>query len=419
MSPRALRHASERPPASPKVGVLRGVRIVELGAYISAAYCARLLAEQGAEVIKVEPPGGGDPARRHGPFPDNVPDVERSGLFLFLNTGKLGVTLDVATPSGASLVLELVRRADVLVHNYLPQDLERLGLTFERLRQVNPTLVLTSVTTFGQEGPYSRYKTYAINAAAAGGAAHRIGKPERYPITTPYERIDYWGGMNGAAATMLALLVRRKFGRGQHVDIAAAEAVNTFGNGVDTVNYVDTGSITRRHGIRTPIQYPYTVLPCKDGYFAMIIGNDNHWQRWLELMGNPEWAQNPRYQDRVAMGHDYPEEVDELVKPFLARHTKKELWAMCRERKIPWHAVQTVAEVLEWEQFKARGYWQRVADGRGVKWTLPGPQLRLVKTPAGPLEPAPTLGEHTVHVFGGLLGVPAEELVSLRRTGVI
>ncbi|MEE9286320.1 MAG: CoA transferase [Dehalococcoidia bacterium] len=419
MSPSALRYRSESAPSPSKGRVLSGLRVLELGSYISAAYCARLLAEQGAQVIKIEQPGAGDLARRHGPFPDNVPDCERSGLFLFLNTSKLGVTLDVATPTGADLILELVRHADVVVHNYLPQDLERLGFTYERLRRVNPTLVLTSVTAFGQEGPYSRHKAYAINAAAGGGAAHRIGKPDRYPIATPYERIDYWGGMNGAAATMLALLVRRRSGLGQHVDIAATEALNTFGNGNDTVNYVDTGAITRRHGIRTPIWYPYTVLPCKDGYFAMIIAHDHHWQRWLELMGNPEWAQNPRYQDRPAMGHDYPEEVDELVKPFLARHTKQELWAMCRERKIPWHAVQTIDEVLEWEQFKARDYWQRVADGRGAEWRLPGPQLRLVGTPAGPMGPAPTLGQHNTEVFGQLLGIPPRELASLRRTGVI
>ncbi len=399
--------------------VLRNLRVVELGELISAAWCARLLADYGAEVIKVERPTQGDLARRHGPFPHNEPDPERSGLFLYLNAGKLGVTLDVAAPAGADLLLELVRRADVLVHNHLPQELETLGLTWERLRRVNPSLVMTSVTPFGQDGPYSRYKAYPLNASAAAGGAHRIGHPDRYPIATPYARTEYWGGMTAAGGVMLALHVRRRTGRGQHVDISSVETMHTLSNGVDTVGYVDTGSVTRRRGIRTPISYPYTVLPCKDGFFAMIIANEHHWKRFIEMMGSPEWSGNPRYQDRVAMGHDYPEEVDALVKPYLAQYTKRELWAMCRERSIPWHAVQTVDEVLEWEQFHARGYWRRVRDGGGAEWTVPGPPFRLTRTPARDPGPSPALGQHNQRVFGELLGRSSAELASLRKDGVI
>jgi crotonobetainyl-CoA:carnitine CoA-transferase CaiB-like acyl-CoA transferase len=195
--------------------------------------------------------------------------------------------------------------------------------------------------------------------------------------------------------------------------------MHTLSNGVDTVGYVDTGSVTRRRGIRTPISYPYTVLPCKDGFFAMIIANEHHWKRFIEMMGSPEWSRNPRYQDRVTMGHDYPEEVDALVKPYLAQYTKRELWAMCRERGIPWHAVQTVDEVLEWEQFHARGYWRRVRDGGGAEWTVPGPPFRLTRTPARDPGPSPALGQHNQRVFGELLGRSSAELASLRKERVI
>ena len=130
-------------------------------------------------------------------------------------------------------------------------------------------------------------------------------------------------------------MVRRRTGRGQHVDVSGAECMNSFGNGQDIITYADTGYVTHRNGIRTPIQYPYTILPCKDGYFAMIIAKETHWQKWLDLMGRPAWTENPRYQDRTAMGGEYPEEVDELIKPFLARHTKQELWRMWPRERHP------------------------------------------------------------------------------------
>ncbi len=399
--------------------VLRNLRVVELGELISAACCARLLAEYGAEVIKVERPGAGDLARRHGPFPGGQPDPERSGLFLFVNMNKLGITLDIATREGHALLLGLLRRADVLVHNYLPQTLEALGLAYERLRRINPALVLTSVTAFGHEGPYSRYKTYPINASAAAGAAHRIGRPDRYPIAMPYSRSEYWGGMTAAGGTMLALHVRRRTGRGQHVDISSVEAINTLSNGIDTVNYVDTGSVTRRHGIRTPISYPYVILPCKDGYYGLIIANQNHWDRFIELMGSPAWAKGPRYQDRVAMGHDYPEEVDALIKPWLARYTKKEVWAMFRAAKIPWHPIVTIDEVMDWEQHRYRGYWRRVPGATGHGWTVPGHQFRLLRAPACDFRPPPRLGQHNDQVFRGLLGRSERDMAALRSKGVV
>ena len=400
--------------------VLADLRVLELGDYISAAYCARLLADYGAQVVKVEPPGAGDTARRHGPFPNNEPDPESSGLFLALNTNKLGVTLDVATPTGAGLLRDLVRHVDVLVENNHPDDLERWGLTYQRLKEINPALVMTSITVFGHEGPYGRHKGYALTASAAGGAAHRIGDPKRYPIAMPYDRADYWGGMNGAPATMLALAARRRTGRGQHVDISTTECINTFGNGNDMIAYADTGFVTRRRGIHVEnMAYPYTILPCKDGYFGLILGYQRHWDRLVDLIGNPPWSREPRYRDRAAMGFQYPEEVDELMKPWLAQHTKQELWAMCRERGIPYHAVQTVDEVLHWEQLQVRDYWRQAHDGQGRSWTLPGAPFKMSRTPARAKGPAPRLGQHNKQVYGGMLGLSDADLVHLRRTGVI
>ncbi len=404
---------TERPQA------LRALRVLELGDYVSAAYCGRLLADFGAEVIKVERPQEGDLARRHGPFPSNEPDPECSGLFIALNTNKLGITLDFTTPPGRDLLLELAAHVDVVVENHHPDDLERWSITYADLRTANPSIVMTSITPYGHDGPYSRHKAYAINTSAMAGAAHRIGKADRYPLAMPYERADLWGGMNGAPATMLALAARRRTGRGQHVDVSSAECINAFGNGGDIIHFADSGTTTHRHGIRAPLPYPYTVLPCKDGHFGLILGYQRHWERFGRVMGDPPWAKEPRYLDRAQMGFAYPEEVDELVRPWLAQHTKQEIWGMCRENGIPYHPVQTVDEVLDWEQLRARDYWDRVPDARGREWTLAGAPFKMGRTPARRQGPAPRLGQHNAHIYEDLLGRSAKELADLGRTGIV
>jgi crotonobetainyl-CoA:carnitine CoA-transferase CaiB-like acyl-CoA transferase len=235
----------------------------------------------------------------------------------------------------------------------------------------------------------------------------------------PCDRADYWGGLHGAAGTTLALVARLATGRGQHVDISSAESLNNYVNGHDTITYVDTGFVPRRRGHRVALLYPYTTLPCKDGYFGLIIANQHHWERFVELMGSPEWSKLPRYQDRLAMGSEYPDEVDALIVPWLRRYTKKELWAMCRARGIPFHPLQTIDEVMEWEQLKARAYWQRVRDDAGRDWTLPGPLFKMSRTPPRAFRPAPRLGEHTRDVLQGLLGMSGDDVEQLSTAGVI
>jgi len=294
---------------------------------------------------------------------------------------------------------------------------------YEAFRAINPSVVLTSVTVFGQEGPYSRHKAYALNGSCAGGAAHRIGDPDRHPLAMPYSRADLWGGLNAAPAVLLALLARRRDGPGQHVDIAAADAMNDFGNGGDMIAYAADGYETRRHGMHTPISYPYSVLPCKDGHVSMILGNEHHWQRLLDIMGRPEWTKDPRFQSRTEIGALYAKEVDEHLKEFLAGFTKDEFWKMCRENGLPWHAAQTVEDVLAWDLLEGRGYWREAEDGGGRRWRLPGPLFGVGGAnggePDAPDTRAPRLGEHNGSVLGGLLGLGADRVADLRRAEVV
>lgn len=407
-------------PSTSSGQALADLRVLELGEFISAPYAAKLFGEMGAGVIKIERPKVGDEARRYGPFPNDVPHRERSGLFLYLNTSKRSVTLDLETATGRDIFLELCRHADVLIENKDAAELRRLGLEYETLREVNPRLVVTSVTVFGRTGPYKDYKGHAINAAALSGIAYRVGDPERAPLATPLSRSDYWGALNAASASMTALFARRKTGRGQHVDISSAECMSALINSLNVIDFVDVGFYPTRGGRRLGyIGYPWVVLPCKDGFFCLITVQDRHWQRWVELMGSPEWAKDPRYQDRDTMGKVYPQEVDELILPFLRDKTKAELWQMCREQQIPFQAVQNMEDLANCPQLEARGYWTEIDHPEAGRLRYPGAPYKLSETPWHVQRPAPKLGQHNAEVLCGQLGFSTLDLSDLRRTGII
>lgn len=397
---------------------LEHLKVLEFGRSISAAFASKLLGDYGAEIIKIEPPGG-DEARRHGPFADGVPHPEKSGLFLSLNANKLGVTLDPTIGTGREILLELVRQSDVLMENFLPGELEALGLSPETLMKANPRLVVTSVTAFGKEGPHKDYKGYAINAAAAAGVAHRMGEPGRHPLTTPYDRSDYWGAIHAAGATLVAILAREKTGRGQHADVSSAEVLGSFINSMDIISYLTQGTHHVRQGRRLKIAFPWSILPCKDGFFALINPQDRHWSRFLEIMENPEWAKNPRYQDRRAMGFEYPEESEELLLPWLAQQPKMDLWRKCREARVPFHAVQDLKEVTNCEHLADRGFWHSIEHPDAGVLKYPGAPFKMSATPWTLRFPAPRLGEHNQLVYCGRLGLSTGDLVGLRRGGVI
>ncbi len=399
---------------------LSDIRVIEVGDFISAPFAAKMMADLGADVIKVERPQSGDSSRRHGPFPGDMPHREKSGLFLYLNANKRGITLNLETKTGRDTLFVLCRQADVLIENLQPHQARDLGLSYESFAEANPRLIVTSVTAFGRSGPYKDYKGHAINSTALSGIASRIGDPAREPLTTPLSRGDYWGAISAAAATMAALFARRKTGEGQHVDISSAECMSTLVSSLNIMDFVDVGFVAARSGPRLKmISYPWTVLPCKDGFFTLITIQERHWQRFIDLMGNPEWAKEPRYQDRDAMGKLYPEEVDERIRPFLMSKTKAELWKLCRDNMIPFQAVQTMENVAQSPHLKARDYWVDMEHPDAGRLRYPGAPYKLSESPWRSRKPAPRLGQHNTEVLCGLLGYSGVDLVDMRRTGII
>ena len=398
--------------------LLEDLRVLELGRFISAPYCGKLLADLGAEVIKVEPPGTGDPARQYGPFLHDEPHSERSGLFLYLNTSKLGVTLNLATPTGQDIFQSLLARCDVLVHNLYPQEMDHLGMDYDALCQVNPGLVMASITPFGLTGPYRGYKAYDINLAAVGGICQGLGQPDREPLTFGTPQVGYFAGMAAASSIGIALLARESLGAGQHIDIAEAEAIAGVYNGPEALMAVYQWRLTRRTGHHAlDFPYPNCILRCKDGYIFVGAPEGRQWRKLLELMGNPEWSRDPRFTDRTAMNNLYADEMDGYLEAWLTKYTKAELLELALEHRIPLAPVRGFDEVRHDPSLADLFVEIDRADTGPISY--PGPPYILEEAQSGPPSPAPYLGQHNEAVYCGALGYSREQLVKLHQTGII
>lgn len=400
--------------------MFEGIKVVEWGSLVSAPYCAKLFAHLGAEVIKVEKPDVGDEARQHGPFPGDTPHLEKSGLFLFLNTNKLGITLNLDTEKGKDILKRLLKDADVFVENNPPQLMVELGLNYDTLTRINPRLIMASITPFGQTGPYRDYKAYELNCSAAGGVLVGVGYPDREPLDLPLSQGSYQAGIGAATAIMLALMARKKIGQGQYIDISEAEVWATLHVGVNVLTFMYRGVTGIRRGTHGGyFLYPNEILPCKDGYIALNCPQLAQWQRFLELMGNPEWAQNSRYRNRRAMHEEYPDEVNALLIPWLKEHTVEELFQLCIERRIPLVPIYRVNELVNHPHLKQRDFFVELDHPQAGRLKYPEGPCRFSETNWQIERPAPLLGEHNEIILGQRLGYSSQELAELAREGVI
>ena len=394
--------------------LLQGLRVVELGESTSAPYCAKLLADMGAEVVKIERPGIGDQAREYGPFLNDQPHPERSGLFLYLNANKQGVTLDLETPTGREILGGMLAHSDVFVHNLHPTKMDHLGVNYENMRPHNDQLIMASITPFGLTGPYRNYKAYDINLAAAGGICEGLGSPDREPLTFGTPEVGYFAGMAAASSIVIALLA----GAGQHIDIAEVEAMAGIYNGPEALMAVYQWRMTRRTGHHAlDFPYPNCILRCKDGYTFVGSPEGRQWRKLLEIMGDPEWAKEPRFRNRTTMNNEYADEVDGYVEEWLMEHTKAELLALALEHRVPLAPVRGFDEVRNDESLADQFVAVERADIGPVY--LPGPPYKLPGQEIGPPSPAPTLGQHNSDIYCGELGYTKEELVKLYQTGII
>ena len=401
--------------------LLQGLSVLELGESISAPYCAKLLADMGAEVVKIERPGTGDQAREYGPFLNDQPHPERSGLFLYLNSNKQGVTLNLETPTGKEILAGLLAQSDIFVHNLHPLDMDRLGIGWEALRHHNQQMVMASITPFGLTGPYRNWKAYDINLAAAGGICEGLGSEDREPLTFGTPEVGYFAGTAAASSIVIALLAQTDDHgglAGQHIDIAEVESMAGIYNGPEALMAVYQWRVTRRTGHHAlDFPYPNCILRCKDGYIFVGAPEGRQWRRLLEVMGNPQWAQEPRFRNRTVMNNEFADEVDGYLEEWLLNHTKGELLEIALENRLPLAPVRGFDEVRGDPSLASQ--FVTIDRGDTGPVAFPGLPFQLTDLDQSPPAPAPTIGQHNREVYCGRLGYSPEELVKLRQTGII
>jgi CoA:oxalate CoA-transferase len=394
---------------------LAGLRVVELCGMIAGPYCTKLLADLGAEVLKVEEPARGDPARRVGPFPQDIPHPERSGLFLYLNTNKLGITLDVATASGQRLLRELLREADILVEDLLPSRAEALGLSYEALAAAYPELVVTSVTPFGSFGPYRDWQAYHLNLYHGSGHSSFIYQDPREAAKGPVVGGGYIGeydaGLAAALAALAAVLARPKTGRGQQVEVSKQEALVAL----------ERVDIARFANDPTPIKRPGMVgglVPCRDGYVVITAVQNQQWQGLVEIMGNPAWAQEEICRDEISRSQ-HRDELQPHIEEWAAHYTGEEIYRRGQEANVPVGPVRTAADVMAWEQARQRGFFADIEHPEAGRLEYLTAAYQFSETPWRAERPAPLLGEHNDEIYCGRLGYSRRDLVRLSAAGVI
>jgi len=395
---------------------LEGIRVLDLSQGFAGPYCTKLLAAFGAEVIKVEPPGQGDWSRRIGPFGANGSDPETSPAFLYLNTGKKGITLNIEHPAGRDLLRLLVQEADVVVESFRPGYLAGLGLGYTDLCRIRPDLIMASVTDFGQSGPYRDYKGGRLPILALSGHLYITGEPDREPLAYGGEFYAYQGGLYAYIGILAALFHRPTNRRGQHLDISLLEGMTSLHQ--FTVNrYVYSGTVQRRSGNRHPFLHPVTLYPCRDGWVSIAAVSDDQAERLLTLMEMPHLLSDPRFRDGLSR-RLHADAFDEAVKPWFRNRTRREIVDLCQEWRVPAAPVNDPADLLQEEQLQARRFWQDLDHPRAGPLRYPGPPFLLPACPAE-YSRAPLLGEHNEVVYRDGLKITEERLLQWKNEGVL
>ena len=397
---------------------LTHLKVVELCDSIAGAYCAKLLADLGAEVIKVERPGAGDDARKRGPFPDDKPHPEKSGLFLYLNTHKLGVTLDVQTGTGGVILRRLVEQADVFVEDNPPAVVRRFGLTYEKLKEANPRLVMTSITSFGQTGPYRDYKAYALNSFHGGGEGYLlpIQSPDlsRPPVKSGGLQADCVCGLSAAIATLAATYRREAVGLGQHIDVSRQDVLMTMVL-LEIAMYANVGYVRTR--LKRPLLTPLP-MKCQDGYIMMSALTDREWNDLLKFMGNPAWSKDERFSIWLNR-HFLGDEITPRIEEFVARRSRDELFHQLQADALAAAPANNAEDLVGSAQVEARGFFQEVDHPKAGRLKHPGVPYKFSRSPFRAERAAPLLGQHNELVYCERLGYAREDLVKLRESGAI
>ncbi len=410
---------------------LEGIRVIDLTKIVAGPNATRMLASMGAEVIRVEwhDQRALDLLRMLRPsVPGGAPDsVNRSGLFNNLNAGKYGITLNMSLPQGRDLFKRLIAKAAVLCENYSPDQMEKWGLGYSELKQINPGLIYLQITGMGKSGTYNAYRSVGPTAQALSGLTHMSGLPEPMPPAGwGYSYLDHSTGYFGAILVLAALMNRRRTGQGCYIDLSQTET-GLMLSGTAILQAQATSKPTERYGNRMPFTdwAPHGAFRCRgnDEWIAISVQNDEQWAQLVELMGSPAWARSSRFA-RAADRKAQEDELERLLSEFTKVHDRYELMEQLQRRGIPAAAVQNAADRCERDpQLKSRGYFTPLPQSEIGTWPVEEFPAKTESTPLSvggpPGRAAPLLGEDNDYVYREILGLTPQEIAALREDWVI
>lgn len=392
--------------------LFEGVRVLDLSRMLAGPYGSMLLADLGAEVIKVEDPAGGDPVRAMGP-----PFINgESAYFISINRNKKSVTLDLTAPQGRQVFHRLARNADVVLDNFRPGILERLGADYATLRQVNSRIICCSISAFGQDGPYRSLPAFDLILQAMGGAMSITGEPNRDPVRMGIPMGDLAGGLFGAFAVAGALFRRERTGEGRYIDLSLLDCQ------VSLLTYVAqyflvSGEVPGPVGSAHASAVPYQAFRTKDIHLAIAVFTEKFWSKLCTVLGRPDLVEDPRFATN-AQRHAHRKELIPLLEAIFASRTGEEWLQALREEEIPSGPINAVDRVLSDPQVLHRGMVTELDHPVCGRLPVVGNPVKTVPDGPRPFRPPPALGQHTDEVLQRA-GVSPEELARLRRDGII
>ncbi len=391
---------------------LDGIRVLDLSRVLAGPYCTMMLADMGAEVVKIETPGSGDDTRQWGP-----PFVQgESAYFLSLNRGKRSLTLNLKSAAGKRILERLIDRSDILVENFRPGTLDRLGFSYEVVSHRNPRMVYCSISGFGQTGPLASRPGYDLILQGEGGLMSLTGFPDREPTKVGVAIADIVAGMFACQGILLALYARERTGEGQRVDIGLLDgqvAILTFQAGI----YFMTGRVPGRRGNEHPMIAPYETYRARDGYFNLAVGNDSLWQTFCQTVGLSDLLQDSRFASVSSRVENRPA-LNAILGKIFAEKTVAEWLQTLTKAGIPCGPIHTLADVLTHPQTLARGMVVERPHPLLGSLKLTGTPVKLSATPGAVTTAPPLLGQHTEEVLREL-GYSAADVETFRKAGAV
>jgi CoA:oxalate CoA-transferase len=393
-------------------GPLKGFRVLDLTWNLSGPYCTMLLADLGAEVIKVENAEGGDPARNTFPLVEGI-----SSYFLSVNRGKKSITANLRHPQGKDIVLRLAQKSDVLVENFRPGVLDRLGLGYEAIRQTNSKIIFASCSGFGKNSPYAHRPAYDVIVQGMGGTLSITGEAGGPPVRVGFSIGDIAGGIFTALGIQSALLEREISGEGQRVDVSMVDCQialleNAF------ARFFATGEVAQRIGTRHPVLTPFQAFPTKDGYMVLALAGEDWWRKFCEDIGRQDLLADERFKDNISRTRNH-KDLEVILSEMTRLRTTAE-WVKATERiDVPCGPVNSIDQVAEDPHTLSREMITTVRHPRAGMLKVVNSPVKLSRTPVALATASPDLGEHTAEVLENLLGFSQEDISRLRAEKAI